>query len=77
MEPSLFTYPPAQMAALPGVWLAVVQLIRGSTSTGIDLLTGCLVYTMFTNTRLLLIYTIVLLDIILGSALGPVMPQFV
>lgn len=32
---------------------------------------------MFSNSRLLLIYTIVLLDVILGSALGPVMPQFV
>jgi DHA1 family tetracycline resistance protein-like MFS transporter len=32
---------------------------------------------MFANSRLLLIYTIVLLDVILGSALGPVMPQFV
>jgi DHA1 family tetracycline resistance protein-like MFS transporter len=32
---------------------------------------------MFSNPRLLLIYTIVLLDVILGSALGPVMPQFV
>jgi DHA1 family tetracycline resistance protein-like MFS transporter len=32
---------------------------------------------MLANTRLLLIYTIVLLDVILGSALGPVLPQFV
>ncbi|RZK19370.1 MAG: hypothetical protein EOO56_14260 [Hymenobacter sp.] len=32
---------------------------------------------MFANARLLLIYTIVLLDVILGSALGLVMPQFV
>lgn len=32
---------------------------------------------MFSNPRLLLIYTIVLLDVVLGSALGPVMPQFV
>jgi DHA1 family tetracycline resistance protein-like MFS transporter len=32
---------------------------------------------MFANPRLLLIYAIVLLDVMLGSALGPVLPQFV
>jgi DHA1 family tetracycline resistance protein-like MFS transporter len=32
---------------------------------------------MFAHPRLLLIYAIVLLDVMLGSALGPVLPQFV
>jgi len=32
---------------------------------------------MFNDRRLLLIYTIVLIDVIVGSAIGPIMPEFV